>query len=162
MLLRITGLGWWQARKARAKALEAARAAGTAGPSSDKKVHWVPSNNGSPASSNSSSMTSVASIVPPAPHEHHHSHAHSSTVAVPAQSSYLIDIDPSIFYLSVLFLIIRTPRRREKVKALCRFLAVGAPSWTLAKGRELALLALLGKDRAQALLEQERAAKVRA
>ncbi|BGP22182.1 hypothetical protein JCM10295v2_001060 [Rhodotorula toruloides] len=160
MLLRITGLGWWQARKARAKALEAARAAGGAGPASDKKVHWVASNNGSPASSNSSSLTSVASIVPPAPHEHHHHpHAHPSAVAIPAQSFYFIDIDPSIFYLSVLFLIIRTPRRREKVKALCRFLAVGAPSWILAKGREAALMALLGREKAWALLEQERLAK---
>ncbi|BGP05337.1 hypothetical protein JCM10049v2_001142 [Rhodotorula toruloides] len=159
MLFRITGLGWWQARKARAKALEAARAAGGAGPVPDKKVHWVASNDGSPASSNSSSSTSIASIVPPAPHEHHHSHAHPSAVAIPAQSSYFIDIDPSIFYLSVLFLIIRTPRRREKLKALCRFLAVGAPSWTLAKGREGALMALLGREKARTLLEQERVAR---
>ncbi|GAA5896949.1 hypothetical protein JCM6882_007314 [Rhodosporidiobolus microsporus] len=168
MLLRFTGLGWWQARRARALAAAEAEAARTSGvglppASSERKVHWAQQTaaSPSPASSASSSSSSLSAVIPPQPHAHHAQPLPPIFTALPPAPPPPLpfNVDPTVIYLAFLFLLIRTPRRRDKVKRLVRFLTVGAPSWALARGRAAALSALLGKETAQGVLRQERAAR---
>lgn len=66
-----------------------------------------------------------------------------------------LDLDPSLLYLALLFLLLRTPDRLAKVGALSRALVVDVPVWTAATGRRWALRALLGRERAEAVLRAE-------
>jgi hypothetical protein len=159
-LFRVSGLGWWQSRRARkAAAIEAAASArsGQALPSStsettDRKVHWARSPETSQLSSTTSSSSSLSSIIPPQPHTHHH-HPHR---APSARYSPPFDLDPTVFYIALLFILIRTPHRREKLRKLVRFLVVGLPSSALAGVRGAALRVLLGKEGARGALKQEK------
>ncbi|GAA5979238.1 hypothetical protein JCM10908_002851 [Rhodotorula pacifica] len=184
LLLRLTGLGWWKRwREGRARV---GAALGT-GPGvlasetkdgSDKKVHWTSSTAGStPSSSHDSSSSSLSSIAPPPPpsgrgagahdshsphhpsHHLHHQHLSSALVSsTPTSPTPLIDTDPSVLYLALLFIVIRTPDRKGKIKRVGRFLVVVVPTYAAAQARRLALRALVGKERADALLSAERVA----
>ena len=97
---------------------------------------------------------------------HHLHHQHLSSALASSSSSSptppppsLIDVDPSVLYLMLLFIIVRTPDRKDKVKRLVRFLVVGVPTWSAAQARRLALRVLVGKARADALLNAERASQ---
>jgi putative flippase GtrA len=180
VLLRLTGLGWWNRwwrQGAAGRCRNAAAAAAASGSEqhrdgSDKKVHWTTS------SAASSSPDTVAPPPPPtslgrcpvahSPHHrsHHLHHQHLSSALASSSSSSptppppsLIDVDPSVLYLMLLFIIVRTPDRKDKVKRLVRFLVVGVPTWSAAQARRLALRVLVGKARADALLNAERASQ---
>ncbi|KWU45647.1 hypothetical protein RHOSPDRAFT_32569 [Rhodotorula sp. JG-1b] len=180
VLLRLTGLGWWNRwwRQGAGRRRNAAAAAAASGSEqhkdgSDKKVHWT----ASPAAA-SSSLDTGAPPPPPtslgrrpvahSPHHrsHHLHHQHLSSALASSSSSSptspsppLIDVDPSVLYLMLLFIIVRTPDRKDKVKRLARFLVVGVPTWSAAQARRLALRVLVGKARADALLNAERASQ---
>ncbi|GJN87893.1 hypothetical protein Rhopal_000848-T1 [Rhodotorula paludigena] len=128
LLLRITGFGWWRAGRAAGLSSETVGR----GRDTDKRVHWAESQTATPlpgssgSSSHSSSSSSLSAIVPPQPHHSHHA-AHPSALAARATSpssgaaaaaASFIDVDPSFVYLFLLFLVVRTPRRREKLKSL--------------------------------------------
>ncbi|GAA5876066.1 hypothetical protein JCM1840_002761 [Sporobolomyces johnsonii] len=141
-ILRITGLSWWQARRVqRADQLGVSLGAKEA----DKrqaKVHWNESRSSTPSSSPlpSSLASSTASFTPLQPP----SRAFTS----------FVEIDPSYIYFLLLFLILRTPRRRDKLKSLCRFIAVGAPTRAIQAARAGALRLLVGKEKARGLLQE--------
>ncbi|BGP53321.1 hypothetical protein JCM8202v2_000880 [Rhodotorula sphaerocarpa] len=173
VLLRLTGLAWFRSWRSRRRAGGGALHSGHE--AADKKVvHWQ----ASPASaSRDSSSSSLDSIAPPPPHGSPRraasSHAHTPTHAQPPLSSVLVhtatssgsdpvfppntrlDLDPSLLYLALLFLLLRTPDRLAKVGALSRALVVDVPVWTAATGRRWALRALLGRERAEAVLRAE-------
>ncbi|GAA6004136.1 SEC14 family lipid-binding protein, partial [Rhodotorula paludigena] len=166
LLLRITGIGWWRAGRAAGFSSETVGR----GRDTDKRVHWAESQTATPlpsssgSSSHSSSSSSLSAIVPPQPHHSHHA-AHPSALAARATSpssgaaaaaASFIDVDPSFVYLFLLFLVVRTPRRREKLKSLVRFVAVGAPTWTASKARAGVLRLLLGREAAARVLAAER------
>ncbi|GAA5831274.1 hypothetical protein JCM11251_007816 [Rhodosporidiobolus azoricus] len=165
MLLRFTGLGWWQARRARSLTAEAARSSsdGRSGsqPSKERKVHWAQqaTTSSTPASSASSSSSSLSAVIPPQVHAHHAHPLPPVDTRPPVSPPLPFDLDPTVIYLLFLFLLIRTPNRREKAKKLARFFAVGVPTWALAKGREAALRALLGREQARGVLQQENAVR---
>ena len=181
VLLRLTGFGWWnrwwrQGAGRRRNAAAAASGSEQHKDGSDKKVHWT----ASPAAA-SSSLDTGAPPPPPtstsmgtrpvahSPHHrsHHLHHQHLSSALASSSSSSsptspsppLIDVDPSVLYLTLLFIIVRTPDRKDKVKRLARFLVVGVPTWSAAQARRLALRVLVGKARADALLNAERASQ---
>ncbi|GAA5955131.1 hypothetical protein JCM21900_001620 [Sporobolomyces salmonicolor] len=141
-ILRITGLSWWQARRVqRAERLGIALGVKEA----DKrqaKVHWDESRSSVPSSPplTSSQPSSTSSFVPLQP----------PSRAFPS----FVEIDPSYIYFLLLFLILRTPRRRDKLKALCRFIAIGAPTQAIQAARAGALRLLVGKEKARRLLQE--------
>lgn len=103
------------------------------------KVHWAKSpsssyNNGSPSSSSTSSF--VPAVPPPRPF-----------------ASY-IDIDPLYFYFALLFVLIRTPNRRDKIKRLLRLSIVDTPRQALRESRAIALRLLVGKEKANLLIKE--------
>ncbi|GAA5851015.1 hypothetical protein JCM8547_009155 [Rhodosporidiobolus lusitaniae] len=153
MLVRVAGFGWLRSRKATASAVPA-----VPGASGDRKVHWASSAEGSSSTSASSSSSSLSAIVPPQPHTHHHVRPPSPRSSL--APSPLFDVDPTYVYLTLLFLIIRTPHRREKLRRLVRFLAVGGPAWALSGVRRGMLVLLLGKEAARGALREERAKKL--
>ncbi|BGP37154.1 hypothetical protein JCM10450v2_001060 [Rhodotorula kratochvilovae] len=166
LLFRLTGFAWWRDWWARRRGSEPASAHDAAGKDpNDKRVHWVESQAGSPASgqsSTSSSSTSLSSIIPPQPHEHHRAGASALRAQAQAQSpaaaaAAFIDVDPSWVYLFLLFLVVRTPHRREKLARVGRAVVVGAPTWAAGKARAAALRVLVGREAAQCLLAAERA-----
>lgn len=173
ILLRLTGLGWWNrwwrqgAAGLRRNDAAAAASGSEHKDGSDKKVHWT----ASPAPS--SSLHTVTAPPPTLPgarpvahsphHRSHHLHHQHLSSALTSSSSIsptppppLINVDPSVLYLMLLFIIVRTPDRKDKVKRLARFLVVGIPTWSAAQARRLALRVLVGKARADALLSAER------
>ncbi|TNY24006.1 hypothetical protein DMC30DRAFT_388363 [Rhodotorula diobovata] len=178
LLLRLTGFAWWRAWWARRLARLRRDAAAGKDPH-DRRVHWVESNAGSPAaetasaqSSASSSATSLSSIIPPQPHDHSHHHPsqryphtqllNPSALRSPPNSTStttpFIEVDPSWMYLLLLFLVVRTPNRRDKLGRLARAVAVGAPAWAAGKARRATLRVLLGKEVAEQVLARERTA----
>lgn len=169
VLLRMTGLGWWRRwRQRRSAGLTTGEHHRDA--ASDKKVHWTASATGSTSASPDESSPSPpppfgpgSGPVPHAPHHrsHHLQHQHLSSALVTSSStspSPLIDIDPAVLYLALVFVIVRTPDRTDKAKRLGRFLLVGFPTWSVAQVRGLALRLLVGKERADALLFAEQRA----
>lgn len=165
VLFRLTGLGWWQEWRHRSAARSAGfGSVGDSKDGQDKKVHWKTGTTGSspPVSSHDSSSSSLSSIAPPPPGahvpSHHLHHQHLSSALVPSSNSPpspLINIDPSVFYLTLLFLIVRTPDRIDKVKQLGYLLAVKMPTWSAAQARRILLQLLIGKARAEAVLRAE-------
>ncbi|GAA5876893.1 hypothetical protein JCM3774_000801 [Rhodotorula dairenensis] len=171
VLLRLTGLGWWR-RWHQGRSSAGSGHAGSTGAGEhpkdapDKKVHWT----ASAAASTTASPDDSSPSPPPLPlgseagpvhaphHRSHHlqqQHLASALVTASTSPSPLIDIDPSVLYLALLFVIVRTPDRKNKVKRLGRFLLVGFPTWSAAQARRLALRLLVGKERADALLNAE-------
>ncbi|BGP13285.1 hypothetical protein JCM10213_004945 [Rhodosporidiobolus nylandii] len=149
VLLRVSGLGWWQAR--RGAALQVTRGVVAQKEPPDRKVHFAQTAVSSPSSSSSSSA--LSSSVPPRPHPHHHH------LLVAHRAPPLFDLDPTVLYLAVLFLLVRTPQRRDKLKRLARFLVVGWPAWVFKAGRAAVLRLLLGREGARGALERLRAAR---
>lgn len=58
--------------------------------------------------------------------------------------------------MTLLFLVMRTPNRRDKLKSLAHGVAVGAPTWVAGKARRAALRLLVGREAAEAVLAHER------
>ncbi|GAA6000778.1 hypothetical protein JCM10207_004656 [Rhodosporidiobolus poonsookiae] len=171
-LFRLTGLSWWQTRRLRARLKAEAAAAksstaltgGALKDVQDRKVHFATQiaalSPSSASSSANSSSSSLSSIIPPQPHTQHPPRLLPSALPYstsPPPPPPVLDLDPTVVYLALLFLVVRTPHRRDKLKRLVRFLAVGAPVWSAKKARELALYALLGSEKAQKLRAWERA-----
>ncbi|GAA5932149.1 hypothetical protein JCM3775_004251 [Rhodotorula graminis] len=184
LLLRLTGFAWWRSWWARRLAhstresdsVDAAVAAVAGKEPHDRRVHWAESQAGSSgASSGSSSATSLAAIASAQPHEHRFPHAQllnpsalrsstTSSSTAPASSAWatsattapFIEVDPSYLYLCLVFLVLRTPNRRDKLKSLARGVAVGAPTWAAGKARRAALRLLVGREAAEAVLARER------
>ncbi|GAA6030149.1 hypothetical protein JCM8097_009287 [Rhodosporidiobolus ruineniae] len=157
-LLRLTGLGWLQARRARRAAAKQAQVGGApavATPLTDRKVHWA----ASPASSSTTTSGSMSPAIPPQPHSHTHpsSAVASSPFSRPSPPPPLFDLDPTVVYVFLLFLFIRTPRKRDKLRRLGRFVVLEGPRWAVQPARRAALRVLLGKEGARGALKLERA-----
>lgn len=96
------------------------------------KVHWVADTPGGsvPASSTSSLASS------------------------PSLPRSQLFVDPLYLYFFVLFVLVRTPNRRDKVKRFLRALTIDVPRQAVQGLRALALRLLVGKERAHSLVKE--------
>lgn len=112
------------------------------------KVHWTADTTGSGGGGGgASSLADASSSSAASPL------ASSSTTGMRSQAL----VDPLYFYFALLFVIARTPGRRDKVKRLVRFSAIELPRRALERSRVLALRALVGKEKAKLVLTTDRA-----
>ncbi|GAA6009894.1 hypothetical protein JCM11491_000855 [Sporobolomyces phaffii] len=132
-LFKLTGLGLL--RPSRSNRLEsgAKKEAKELETSKPPKVHWAAQ--ASNPSSGSPSMASPASL--------------SSDGA-----RYPSFVDPVNLYLALLFIILRTPDRRQKLVRLARASTIDVPRQALGQARAIALRLLVGKERADALVKE--------
>lgn len=98
------------------------------------KVHWAKSP--TPSYNHSSTSSFVPTVPPPRPF-----------------ASY-VDIDPLYFYFALLFVLIRTPNRRDKIKRLMRLSVIDTPRQALQGSRAIALRLLVGKEKAKMLIKE--------
>ncbi|GAA5964478.1 hypothetical protein JCM3765_006295 [Sporobolomyces pararoseus] len=94
------------------------------------KVHWV------------TDSTGIASTIP----------SSLPTSRSPPRSP--LSIDPLYLYFAFLFILIRTPNRRDKVKRFLRFSLLDLPLRSLQDSRALALRLLVGKEKAKLVLKE--------
>ncbi|GAA6061707.1 hypothetical protein JCM10212_004939 [Sporobolomyces blumeae] len=138
IVLRIPGLGWMPLG---ARRLKNGGGGATASGAKDKdgdshramRVHWV--------ESPSLSGASHAGLGRP-----------SSTTSHARTPPRLVEVDPVYVYILLVFVVARTPHRRDKLKRLLRLLCVDVPVSAAHGARAAALRMLVGRERATRLL----------
>ncbi|GAA5936887.1 SEC14 family lipid-binding protein [Sporobolomyces koalae] len=63
-------------------------------------------------------------------------------------------VDPFYLYFAIVFVLVRTPNRRDKLKRLLKVSVVDVPRQGLQEARAIALRLLVGKDKANLLLKE--------
>ncbi|GAA5901847.1 SEC14 family lipid-binding protein [Sporobolomyces salmoneus] len=78
---------------------------------------------------------------------------------LPRSQSY---VDPLYLYFALLFVLVRTPNRRDKIKRFLRFSALDLPRRALQESKTIALRVLVGKEKTKLLLQELKTSASRA